>query len=75
MTEPNGNEPEPTGTPTDEPTDGAAPTSAPIVTGPVIETDVPQGTSLPVSALALAGLLVLAGGGAAAVTARRGAHR
>ncbi|KAB7743314.1 peptidase [Nostocoides sp. F2B08] len=68
-------EPGPTGTPTDEPTDGAAPTAAPIVTGPVVETDLPQATSIPVSALALAGLLVLAGGGAAAATARRGAHR
>lgn len=53
----------------------AAPTVTTVVTGPVVETDLPRGSTLPVSQLALAGLLVLAGGGAAAATARRGAHR
>jgi hypothetical protein len=60
---------------TDGPTTGA-PAPTPVVTGPVVETDLPQSSSVPASQLALAGLLVLlAGGGAAAATARRGAHR
>jgi hypothetical protein len=58
-----------------EPTDGSAPTATTIVTGPVVETDVPQGSSIPGSYLALAGVLLLAGGGALAAAARSGAHR
>lgn len=62
---------EPTGpTAPSEPTGGA-------VTGPVVETDLPQGATTPAPAMAVAALLLLAVGGASvtAAAARRGTHR
>jgi hypothetical protein len=56
-----------------EPTGPGTPTT--IVTGPVVETDLPQGSDVPARQLGLSALLLLLAGGAAAATSRRGAHR
>jgi len=57
-------------------TPSTPPTTQPVAPGPVIETDIPGGSSLPVVELGAALLfLTLLGGGAAAVRVRRGSHR